>query len=123
MQLPHPPEEGWILGSAPTMLRKDHHRALSAWARQLGPVYAIRIAFWHVSPLSGHLSARSCQSAGLTRLPSRRPAPAVVAQTEERTAALCCWCAECSTGHVCKWPVGVVQVSPAQHIIIMSTDS
>ena len=30
------------------MMRKDHHRALSAWARQLGPVYAIRIVFWHV---------------------------------------------------------------------------
>ncbi len=56
MQLPHPPEEGWILGSAPTMLRKDHHRALSAWARQLGPVYAIRIAFWHVSSLSRALA-------------------------------------------------------------------
>ena len=49
MQIPHPPEEGWIEGSAPTMMRKDHHRALSAWARQLGPVYAIRIVFWHVS--------------------------------------------------------------------------
>lgn len=30
------------------MLRKDHHRALAAWSRQLGPVYAIRILFWHV---------------------------------------------------------------------------
>ena len=49
VQIPHPPEEGWIEGSAPTMMRKDHHRALSAWARQLGPVYAIRIVFWHVS--------------------------------------------------------------------------
>ena len=48
VQIPHPPEEGWIEGSAPTMMRKDHHRALSAWARQLGPVYAIRIVFWHV---------------------------------------------------------------------------
>ena len=40
------------MGSAPTMLRKDHHRALSAWAQQLGPVYAIRILFWHVRPFS-----------------------------------------------------------------------
>ena len=62
MQIPHPPEEGWLLGSAPTMLRKDHHRALAAWSRQLGPVYAIRILFWHVRTSPLLLSVKSLWS-------------------------------------------------------------
>lgn len=63
VQIPHPPEEGWIEGSAPTMMRKDHHRALSAWARQLGPVYAIRIVFWHVRNACISLQKTCCMPA------------------------------------------------------------
>jgi hypothetical protein len=48
-RIPHPPEEGLLLGSVLPMRRKDHHRTLRAWAKRLGGVYAIRIAFWHVS--------------------------------------------------------------------------
>lgn len=46
-RIPHPPEEGLLLGSALLMRRKDHHRLLRAWAKQLGPVYAFRIAARH----------------------------------------------------------------------------
>ena len=47
-RLPHPPEESLLLGSALAMRRPDHHRSLRAWANELGGVYAIRIATWHV---------------------------------------------------------------------------
>ena len=49
------------------MLRKDHHRALAAWSRQLGPVYAIRILFWHVrtSPLLSFVTISWSISHGL----------------------------------------------------------
>ena len=49
VQIPHPPEEGFFLGSAFKLIRKDHHRAFSNWGRQLGPIYAVRVLCWHVS--------------------------------------------------------------------------
>ena len=48
LQIPHPPEEGFFLGSAFKLIRKDHHRAFSNWGRQLGPIYAVRVLCWHV---------------------------------------------------------------------------
>ena len=48
VQIPHPPEEGFFLGSAFKLIRKDHHRAFSNWGRQLGPIYAVRVLCWHV---------------------------------------------------------------------------
>ena len=51
MQVPHPPEEGFFLGSAWTLIRKDHHRAFNKWGCCLGPVYAVRVLCWHVRHL------------------------------------------------------------------------
>ncbi|BDA50153.1 hypothetical protein COCOBI_15-2810 [Coccomyxa sp. Obi] len=51
-RIPHPPEEALVLGSALAMRRPNHHRSLRAWSKQLGGVYAIRIAGWHVRALS-----------------------------------------------------------------------
>ena len=51
MQVPHPPEEGLFLGSAWTLIRKDHHRAFNKWGCTLGPIYAVRVLCWHVRHL------------------------------------------------------------------------
>jgi hypothetical protein len=58
-RIPHPPEESLLLGSALIMRRKDHHRSLRAWARQLGGVYAIRIGLQHVRACRWHLPCMS----------------------------------------------------------------
>ena len=48
LRLPHPPEESLLLGSALAMRRPNHHRALRQSANQLGEIFAIRVAHWHV---------------------------------------------------------------------------
>ena len=48
LRIPHPPGESLLLGSALALQRKEYHRLQRAWARQLGPIYAIRIGMTHV---------------------------------------------------------------------------
>ncbi|CAL5223031.1 g5486 [Coccomyxa viridis] len=47
-KVPHPPEESFLLGSAWTLIRKDHHRAFNKWGCRLGPIYAVRVLCWHL---------------------------------------------------------------------------